>query len=272
MINLYTDGGSDNRGGGASACIVQIGQTTRCFSFLLGDATNNECEIFAVLIGLAYIQDSIQNGECKEPDRKVLWVSDSEYSLKSATQYILTWQKNGWRTSQKDPVKNQGLWKTYLQMTNGLTIMPEHVRGHTGHPENEACDLAVNWIRKNKDICDGTWIAGSIDIGDSKFPQWLMKDERTLLAQIRSQDTGDGLNLKDFVSQMAFSLAEKYLFTPFKSATHMPQIDSDSLSKERIRITKSYLKKMKELDTQEQCGDTQYLEAIRLLQEWLSAR
>ena len=69
--------------------------------------------------------------------------------LKSATGYINGWQKNGWKTADKKPVKNQGLWRSYLQLSAGIRVTPQHVRGHTGHEENEACDQACTWARMN---------------------------------------------------------------------------------------------------------------------------
>jgi hypothetical protein len=76
-------------------------------------------------------------------------VSDSEYTLKSATSYIQNWMKNGWKTADRKPVKNQGLWKIYLELAKGLKIVSKHVRGHSGHLFNEACDHASTWSRLN---------------------------------------------------------------------------------------------------------------------------
>jgi ribonuclease HI len=54
------------------------------------------------------------------------------------------WQKRGWRTAGKEPVKNQDLWQRLLRAMESHTIEWHWVRGHTGNPENERCDeLAV---------------------------------------------------------------------------------------------------------------------------------
>ena len=110
----------------------------------LGPGTNNEAEITAGLLGFAYLACLAEQGESY---RDLIWVCDSEYVLKSATAYIHGWQKNGWRTAAKKPVKNQGLWQAYLTLSKGVNVEPQHVRGHTGHPENEACDSAATWAR-----------------------------------------------------------------------------------------------------------------------------
>jgi ribonuclease HI len=54
------------------------------------------------------------------------------------------WQKRGWRTASKEPVKNQDLWQRLLRAIEPHEIEWRWVRGHTGNPENERCDqLAV---------------------------------------------------------------------------------------------------------------------------------
>ena len=263
MIKLYTDGGSDNKGGGGAACIIESNSETICFCYFLGDATNNECEISAALFGLAYIRKNHAN------NKKVEWISDSEYSLKSATQYINTWVRNGWRTSQKEPVKNQGLWKTFLNLSNGINIIPSHVKGHSGHTENEACDLAVNWLRKNKDLCNNDWLSGYLDIGDKTFPKWVMKDERGLLSQIRELDSENGISEEDFIDHLDFSKLDQVLSKPleYKEPRNI-KLKMDP-AEERIKLTKSFLKKISEIDKSETPDNLDYQNAIKLLSTWL---
>ena len=74
-------------------------------------------------------------------------VSDSEYVIKGLTQWINSWIANNWRRGKKEsakPVKNADLWRTLHALTGKHDMSYEHVRGHSGHPENERCDeLAV---------------------------------------------------------------------------------------------------------------------------------
>lgn len=143
MFTLFSDGGADRGGHAAAAAIIHVpGDAIVRVVAYLGEATNNEAEIAALLVGLAAIR------VLSEDDAPGIdWFADSEYTLLSATQYIRNWERNGWKTSQKEPVKNQGLWRLYLQISKGLKLKPNHVRGHTGHPENEACDAACNWLK-----------------------------------------------------------------------------------------------------------------------------
>jgi len=143
MVELYSDGGSQGGRNAGAACILRLDDKVIKIGAALGDATNNEGEIFAGLVGFALMRNLV-------PERTaVTWVSDSEYTLKSACEYINNWQKNGWRTASKQPVKNQGLWRAYLKLSKPFVIDPSHTRGHSGHAENEACDSAVGEIRAN---------------------------------------------------------------------------------------------------------------------------
>ncbi|MCB0346836.1 MAG: ribonuclease HI, partial [Bdellovibrionales bacterium] len=146
---LYSDGGAELRVSGAGACILEEEDTGRrlYLAVNLGGATNNEAEIFAGLLGFAYIRSQDKNFS-----GSIRWVCDSEYVLKSATQYINNWKRNGWQTAAKKPVKNQGLWQAYSELSSGIKVTADHVRGHTGHPENEACDAMTNWVRANEDM------------------------------------------------------------------------------------------------------------------------
>jgi len=79
-------------------------------------------------------------------------VSDSEYVLRGLTEWMAGWIRNGWRRGSKanaPPVKNDDLWKELHDLTKRHHMTYEHVRGHTGHPENERCDqLAVQQIER----------------------------------------------------------------------------------------------------------------------------
>lgn len=180
---LYSDGGAELRVSGAGACIVEVCSSGERVHLAanLGAATNNEAEIFAGLLGFAYMRVQDENF-----DGEVRWVCDSEYVLKSATQYIHNWKRNGWMTASKKPVKNQGLWQAYSELSNGITIVAEHVRGHTGHPENEACDSMTNWVRANEDAvsageCEGAPV-------DFEGEVWSVIHSAEMLEEIRASE------------------------------------------------------------------------------------
>ena len=76
--------------------------------------------------------------------------TDSEYLKKGITQWIHNWQRNGWRTAQKKPVKNQDLWQELLQAMQPHDVHWEWVKGHAGHRENERVDRLATEAARTK--------------------------------------------------------------------------------------------------------------------------
>ena len=96
--------------------------------------TNNEMELTAIVSALSYAINS---------EAHVHLYTDSEYSIKGATEWMYGWVKNSWKTASKNPVKNQGLWETMyslIEERGADTISWHHVRGHVGVPGNERVD------------------------------------------------------------------------------------------------------------------------------------
>ena len=146
-IIVYTDGAcSGNPGPGGWGVLLRHSQTgtERELSGGEPDTTNNRMELTAAIEGLR----AIKPGE----RLRVRLVSDSEYVIKGLTEWMAGWIRNDWRRGKKagaPPVKNVDLWKTLYELTQQLDMSYEHVRGHSGHPENETCDrLAVAAIEQ----------------------------------------------------------------------------------------------------------------------------
>jgi ribonuclease HI len=77
--------------------------------------------------------------------------TDSQYLRQGITQWIHNWKKNGWKTADKKPVKNQELWVELDELVKKHSIHWHWLKGHAGHPENERCDeLARNEIDRLK--------------------------------------------------------------------------------------------------------------------------
>ncbi len=195
---LYSDGGGQSGGSGAGACILRTesGEALNLLIFL-GGATNNEAEISSGLIGFAALEAGIV-----ESVEELIWVSDSEYTLKSATAYINNWQRNGWQTSQKKPVKNQGLWKSYLVLSRGIKVKPQHVKGHSGHLENELCDQACTWAQASAE----EWLdlSGPGVVSDTGLEEtWCLLDGRPFIENLRDENVAAGL--EELRSQVALA-------------------------------------------------------------------
>ncbi|HMO16933.1 MAG TPA: hypothetical protein PKA63_00990 [Oligoflexia bacterium] len=278
-IRLYSDGGADSQKRSAAACIIEGVEGSRALSLVsyLGAATNNEAEIFSSLMGFSIIH--IINAR---KGQEVVWVSDSEYCLKSATQYMNSWVRNGWKTSQKEPVKNQGLWKSFNTMTSQIRILPEHVRGHTGHKQNEACDSAVGWARENHKIFDSdSFTPQLMEIEFEGYRPWCVIDGRDLLSEIRdASDKGleidtlkaffltlyslcsGGSGIDNFVNREATGDIRNIKST---LKGDLPQLK---------KLTRAYLKKLDELSEVDKVDlakiSPDVMPAINLLRRWSS--
>ncbi|GAG16757.1 unnamed protein product, partial [marine sediment metagenome] len=106
------------------------------------ETTNNRMELTAVIRGLESL---------KRPTLVEL-VTDSIYVGRGMSEWMAKWKANGWRRGTKGktaPVKNEDLWRQLDALIGQHQVSFTHVRGHTGHPENERCDtLAVAAYQK----------------------------------------------------------------------------------------------------------------------------
>ncbi len=92
--------------------------------------TNNRMELKAAIEGLNAL-----NKPCR-----VKLTTDSNYVREGITRWIHGWQRNGWRTSDRKPVKNADLWQQLLDAVARHRIEWHWVKGHSGHPENDLVD------------------------------------------------------------------------------------------------------------------------------------
>ncbi|MBL6852802.1 MAG: ribonuclease HI [Alphaproteobacteria bacterium] len=130
-VELFTDGAcSGNPGPGGWGAILRAGTTEKELSGGDKATTNNRMEMMAVIQGLAAL---------KVPSAVTLY-TDSKYVMDGATKWIHGWKKNGWRTADKKPVKNDDLWRLLEVETARHDMTWRWVRGHDGHPENERAD------------------------------------------------------------------------------------------------------------------------------------
>ena len=137
-MRIWCDGAcSGNPGAGGWGTIIEINGARRELSGGRARTTNNQMELQALIEGLRAIPS----------DASVHVVTDSEYVVKGATQWMRGWIRNGWKTAAKKPVKNQEQWEAIHELLQNRQHEFEWVRGHAGHAENERCDeLARNAI------------------------------------------------------------------------------------------------------------------------------
>jgi len=92
--------------------------------------TNNRMELTA----------AIKAFEALTRPATVSLYTDSRYVLDGITKWVPGWQRNGWRTSSRHPVKNVELWQRLVAAMAPHTVTWKWVRGHTGDPGNERAD------------------------------------------------------------------------------------------------------------------------------------
>ena len=130
-VDIFTDGACrGNPGPGGWAAILRYRDVEKELSGYDPDTTNNRMEMMAAIAGLEAL---------KRPCRVRLY-SDSQYLRDGITKWIHDWKRRGWRTAEKQPVKNIDLWQRLEAATARHVVDWQWVRGHAGHVENERAD------------------------------------------------------------------------------------------------------------------------------------
>lgn len=132
-VQAFTDGSClGNPGPGGWAAVLRCNGAERELSGGFAPTTNNRMEILAVIEALLTL---------KEPC-SVDMHTDSQYVCNAVEKrWLAGWRRNGWKTSDKKPVKNRDLWERLLPLLETHKVRFHWVRGHSGHPENERCDV-----------------------------------------------------------------------------------------------------------------------------------
>lgn len=93
--------------------------------------TNNRMEMMAAIKALLHVDQKYS----------IELITDSVYLKNGITVWIKNWKKNGWRTSQKEPVKNQDLWIQIDELAKNRNLIWNWVKGHDGNFGNEKADF-----------------------------------------------------------------------------------------------------------------------------------
>jgi ribonuclease HI len=134
-VEIATDGAcKGNPGPGGWGVLIRSGSRERELSGGEKLTTNNRMELTAAIEGLNAL---------KRPCRVTL-STDSRYVMDGLTKWIKGWQKNGWKTAAKQPVKNADLWQALLDAAKPHRIEWTWVKGHSGHPDNERADVLAS--------------------------------------------------------------------------------------------------------------------------------
>lgn len=136
-VTIFSDGACDpNPGtGGWGAILVAESGARKELSGAERNSTNNRMELTGAIEALKAL---------KKPCNVKLY-TDSEYVKNAFTAgWLENWQRNGWRTAGRKPVKNEDLWRELLGLAQKHRVSWHWVRGHGSNPNNNRCDeLAV---------------------------------------------------------------------------------------------------------------------------------
>ena len=134
-VEIFTDGACrGNPGPGGWGALLRSGDREKEIYGGDLDTTNNRMELTAAIRALEAL---------KRPCRVVLY-TDSEYLRRGISEWLMKWKRNGWRTANRKPVKNEDLWRELDELSGRHEVIWRWVRGHAGHPENERADQLAN--------------------------------------------------------------------------------------------------------------------------------
>src|ERR1700759_4277570 len=130
-VVIYTDGAcSGNPGPGGWGAVLRWNGVVKELHGGDPATTNNRMELMAAIQALESLTRPAQ----------VLLYTDSTYLLNGITKWISGWQRNGWLTSTRKPVKNADLWQRLVAALEGHEIPWRWVKGHAGDEGNERAD------------------------------------------------------------------------------------------------------------------------------------
>jgi len=135
VVDIYTDGACrGNPGPGGWAAVLMSGGRERELWGAEAATTNNRMELLAVINALRALKRRVS----------ARVYTDSQYVRLGITEWLAGWKARGWRTADRKPVKNQDLWEQLDVLAAGHNLEWHWVKGHSGVPGNERCDVLAN--------------------------------------------------------------------------------------------------------------------------------
>lgn len=132
---IHTDGACrGNPGPGGWGAVLQYNGHQKPLKGAEPATTNNRMELMAAIRALEAL---------REPCRVVL-VTDSNYLRQGICDWLPAWKRRGWRTADRQPVKNVDLWQQLEAAATRHSIEWRWVRGHSGDEGNEQADRLAN--------------------------------------------------------------------------------------------------------------------------------
>ena len=130
-VDIWTDGAcSGNPGPGGWGAVLRYGKTEKELSGGEAATTNNRMELMAAIQALEALKGHVN----------VTLHTDSKYVMDGVTKWIHGWKKNGWKTADKKPVKNDDLWKRLDAARERHDVTWKWVKGHADDVMNNRAD------------------------------------------------------------------------------------------------------------------------------------
>lgn len=134
-IEIYTDGACrGNPGPGGWGVLLISGERRKSIFGGEPDTTNNRMELTAAIKAFDALNGS----------QHVTIYTDSKYVMDGINSWLPNWKKRDWKTANRKPVKNQDLWQALDAAAARHHVAWKWVKGHAGHPGNEAADALAN--------------------------------------------------------------------------------------------------------------------------------
>lgn len=134
-VVVYTDGAcKGNPGPGGWGALLIAGGREKELCGGESATTNNRMELTAVIRALEAL-----NAPCE-----VDLHTDSQYVKNGIETWIHGWKRNGWKTADRKPVKNDDLWRELDRLASRHRVRWHWVKGHAGSIGNQRADALAN--------------------------------------------------------------------------------------------------------------------------------
>ncbi len=190
---VFSDGacsGNPGPGGWGAIVVLKAGLPSAQVKELAAsdpETTNNRMEMLGAIHGIEFVIKALSSDKAP-PNLNVTVVTDSNYLIKGAEQWVQGWHRRGWQTADGKPVKNQDLWEKVMALKKLVRVEWLHVPGHSGIAGNERCDqLAVAMAKDlSIDLYHGSEAKYGIDPfhfeASDNFPIYLVKEGSRVLS------------------------------------------------------------------------------------------
>jgi ribonuclease HI len=135
IVEIFTDGAcKGNPGVGGWGALLRTKSKEREMFGGEAHTTNNRMELMGAIAAL-----EVLSRPCH-----IKLHTDSKYVQQGISEWVHGWKQRGWKTSSKQPVKNEDLWRRLDEAASRHTIEWVWIKGHAGHSENERADQLAN--------------------------------------------------------------------------------------------------------------------------------